>query len=125
MQYSFQAHHLEQSANCGNSATCIDFVRLDFPTYNENQVTCGTLNNVKPLVGIDGMAGLNVEFVTNRLEERPGVRLFVYCRDPAFDANFAAADINSPGKRRRKNVEDCTSPNGLGPRDEPLDPPPV
>ena len=121
LQYSFDTHHLEESSNCDNTPnTCIDFLRLDFSTYQADQTTCGTLDTVDQLLGYDGLTSLDVEFVTNRITEAPGVNLLVYCRDPAFDAHVD----NDQGKRRR-NVDDCTSPNGDGLRDEPFDPPPV
>ena len=123
LQYSFAAHHLEsEDDECDNGAsnTCVDFVRLRIPTYQTDQITCGTLDNLDQLIAMDGLTSLTVEFVTNRATEAPGVNLHVYCRDPAFDVH-----VNDPLGRRRRNIEDCTSPNGDGPRDEPFDPPPV
>jgi hypothetical protein len=123
LQYSFDTHHLEiEREQCDNGApnACVDFVRLRFPTYQAEQISCGTLDNLDQLIAMDGLTSLNVEFVTNRVTEEPGVNLHVYCRDPAFDVHF-----NGPLERRRRNVEDCTSPNGDGPRDEPFDPPPA
>ena len=123
IQYSFQDHSLERSTQCNNMLnTCIDFLRIDFPTYNTDQVTCGSMNDIDPLIGLDGMSEIDVEFVANRARQRPGFRMFVYCREPSFDAHF----INQNGNtRKRRNIEFCTSPNGFGLRDEPFDPPPV
>ena len=123
LQYSFDTHHLEESSNCGNTPnTCIDFLRLRFPTYQADQITCGTLDSVDQLLGYDGLTSLDVEFVTNRIMEAPGVNLLVYCRDPALDQN-----LNSDSQNEKRSVDDlsCTSPNGDGPRDEPFNPPPV
>ena len=123
LQYSFAAHHIEnEREQCDNGApnACVDFLRLRLPTFQTNLISCGTLDNLEQRIAMDGLTSLTVEFVTNRVIEEPGVNLHVYCRDPAFDVHF-----NDPLGRRRRNVDDCTSPNGDGPRDEPFDPPPV
>ena len=119
MEYSFRIHHLEQSDECEDTGnTCIDFVRLDFPSYNTDRVTCGSKEKLNTTMGLDGMNKLDVEFATNRRTQRPGVEMMVYCRDPALDAHY-----NS--NRARRIAEGCTLPNGFGPRDEPFDPPSV
>ena len=79
------------------------------------------MNDVDTIIGLDGMPELDAEFVSNRVTQKPGMLMFVYCRDPAFDANYVHPMVG----RRRRNVERCTSPHGIGPRAEPFDPPPV
>lgn len=129
IQYSFVNHDLEKSTKCDSMPDiCIDFVRLNFPTYNTPLVTCGSMNELDDLdnlIGLDGMSEINIEFVTNRATQRPGFRLYVYCRNPAFDSHFIDPDPDPASGRKRRNIETCTSPNGFGPRDEPYDPPPV
>ena len=73
IQYSFATHHLEESVDCLDMPTCVDYLRLDFPTYNEDLISCGTMNKLNTTIGLDGMPRLNAEFVTNRAEERPGL----------------------------------------------------
>ena len=105
---------------CNGPNTCVDFLRLDFPTYNDREITCGLMSELGNLMGFDGMTALDAEFVTNRAVEQPGMLLYVYCNTPEFDMNYS-----SKLDKKKRNVEDCTSPNGMGPRDEPLLPPPV
>lgn len=112
---------MEESNDCKNGPnTCLDFLKLTFPSYDATSVTCGQLND-QSLLEMDGTSMI-AEIVTNRNIEESGVHMFVYCMDPALDINAAS---NQNAKRRKRLVEDCTSPNGIGPRDEPFDPPPV
>ena len=110
---------MEESSHCEYGPnTCLDFLKLTFPSYDATSVTCGTLNDLGRLIEMDGNSMI-AEIVTNRDRERSGVLMYVYCTDPAFD-------INAQQKRRKRNVDNvanCTSPNGIGPRDEPFDPP--
>ena len=100
--------------------TCVDFLNIRIAKFQVNDITCGTLDTVDQ-IQYDGDTSLIVEFVTNRETVTPGVNLHVYCRNPDADANI----VNSNSEKRRRNIDDCTSPNGDGPRDEPFNPPPV
>ena len=110
---------MEESSYCESGPnTCLDFLKLTFPSYDATSVTCGTLNDLDSLIEMDGNSMI-AEIVTNRAIEKSGVFMYVYCTDPAFDINA----VSSQQKRRKRNVDRCTSPNGIGPRDEPFDPP--
>ena len=100
LHYSYQVHELERSLVCNTNGpnTCVDFLRLDFPTYIDREITCGLMSELNNLMGFDGMTALNVEFVTNRVEEQPGMLLYVYCNTPEFDTNYYSA------KLKRKNA---------------------
>ena len=122
LHYSYSAHTLESSTPCFGPNMCIDYIELLFPTYNAAPRTCGTLSSLRQLIGFDGMKALEVTIATNREFQFPGLFLFVYCVSPGFDQNAM------PGNMIKRNVADrsnCTSPNGIGPRDEPQFPPPV
>lgn len=118
---------------CNNAPMCVDYIELDFPTYNRKNRTCGTLSTLGVLMGFDGMAELNAEIVTNRRRQHPGLSLNVYCVDPGFDRSAmplgGTMNGNCPtNERKKRNLEDrrdCTSPNGRGRRGEPQLPPPV
>lgn len=111
---------MEESGDCDDGPnTCLDFLKLTFPSYDATSITCGTLSDLDSLFEMDGNS-MDAEIVTNRDIEESGVLMYVYCIDPAFDIN-----ASSQQGRRKRNVERCTSPNGIGPRDEPFDPPMV
>lgn len=59
-----------------------------------------------------------VEFTANRETDLPGFEILANCVEPGFSQdNIGAGGI---GKRQ---AEQCTSPNGIGPRDLPELPP--
>lgn len=119
LQYSFRIHHLQESEQCEkNVNTCVDFVRLDHPTYNTDETSCGSKEQLDAKISLDGMNELDIEFATNRRTESPGFEMMVYCRDPALDAHH-------PSSKSKRSAERCTLPNGYGPRDEPFNPPQV
>ena len=123
LHYSYNAHTLESARGCFSGPNlCIDYIELLFPTYNAVPRTCGKLSDLGQLMGFDGMTVLDATIATNRELEFAGLFLFIYCVRPDFDQNAQSFPM------RKRNVADrsnCTSPNGIGPRDEPQLPPPV
>ena len=116
---------MQDRVNCGNmgtnSDTCVDILRLDFPGVADCE-RCGDINN--PLnANCPDQSGLGneifVEFTVNRKMDREmdlrGFEILAHCVEPGFDQN----NVPPLTKRKRRQAEECTSPDGIGPRDLP------
>ena len=99
--------------------TCVDILRLDFPGVADCE-RCGDINN--PLNdNCPDQSGLGnemfVEFTVNREihVDLRGFEILAHCVEPGFDQN----NVPPPSGRKRRQAEECTSPDGIGPRDLP------
>ena len=61
-----------------------------------------------------------LEFTVNRESDFPGFEMLAHCVEPGFDQNNVPLPPNN-----KRQVEGCTSPDGIGPRMSPPLPPPV
>lgn len=79
-----------------------------------------TLNSASNCVDRSGLGNeMMVEFTANRETDLPGFEIMAYCVEPGFTQD----NIPTPGGIGKRQAEQCTSPNGIGPRDLPALPP--
>ena len=124
LYYTITGQTLQDPVTCsGTPNTCVDRLKLMFPGV-ANCERCGTITN--PInSNCPGSSGLGnemmVEFVANRETQHPGFEMLAHCVEPGFDQN----NVPPPSGRKRRQADECTSPDGIGPRDLPPVPPPV
>lgn len=123
LYYSVIGQSMQDTANCsGLTDVCVDKLKLIFPGVGECE-RCSTMSNsinsASSCVDRSGLGNeMFVEFTANRETDLPGFEIFAYCIEPGFSQNNIFSD--GIGKRQ---AEQCTSPNGIGPRDLPALPP--
>ena len=123
LYYTIVGQHLQDTATCINmSGVCVDRMRMIFPGVATCE-RCGTIN-ASPNSNCMDRSGMGnemmVEFIVNRETDLPGFEILANCIEPGFDQNNIPPPLNN-----KRQVEECTSPNGIGPRLFPALPPPV
>ena len=125
LYYTITGQTLQDPVTCSTPNTCVDRLKFMFPGVTDCE-RCGSMNNAinNNCVSM-GRSGLGnemmVEFVVNRETEHPGFEMLAHCVEPGFNQNT----IPLPSGRKRRQAEECTSPDGIGPRDLPPVPLPV
>lgn len=122
LYYGIVGQSMQDTANCsGISNVCVDKIRLIFPGVGECE-RCSTMSNsASNCMDRSGLGNeIFVEFTANRETDLPGFEMFAYCVEPGFSQN-----ILGTGGIGKREAEQCTSPNGIGPRELPALPPPV
>ena len=115
---------MQDRATCsGLPGVCVDKMRLMFPNVGECE-RCSSMKNPMNANCMD-RSGLGnemmVEFTANRETDLPGFEILANCVEPGFNQN----NIPAPGGIGKRHAEQCSSPEGSGPRDLPALPPPV
>ena len=127
--YSINTQQLQGQTTCDtlSGSHCVDRIELYFPGLGRCE-RCG--NIADPINNCIDRSGLGnemfAEFVSNRQNEEPGFEILVNCALPGVDQNSLTTDplqgFNFDSVTSR---EECTSPDGGGPRNLPPVPPPV
>ena len=124
LYYTITGQTMQDREFCSSvdTNTCVDILRLDFPGVDDCE-RCGDINN--PLNGerddsdCPKQSGqgkeMFVEFTVNRETHLRGFEILAHCVEPGFDQN----NVPPPYDRKRRQAEECTSPDGIGPRDLP------
>ena len=113
LYYAIVGQNMQDTATCLNTdGICIDRIRMIFPGVATCE-RCSTMDSSANLNCMD-RSGLGnemmVEFTANRENDFPGFEILANCVEPNFDQN----NIPPPPIDKRQ-VEECTSPNGIGP----------
>ena len=128
--YSFSTQQLQGQTTCStiSGSHCVDRIKLTFPGLGECE-RCGNIADPQDNNCID-RSGLGnemiAEFVSNRQNEEPGTEILVNCALPGIDQNSPTTDpLQGFNFDSITSQEECTSPDGGGPRNLPQVPPPV
>ena len=124
LYYAIVGQHLQDTATCnGLNGVCVDRIKMMFPDVATCE-RCSTIDSSANANCMDRSGFGNemmVEFTVNRETDLPGFEILANCVDPDFDQN----NIPPPPSDGKRQVEECTSPNSVGPRMSPPLPPPV
>ena len=123
LYYKIVGQSMQDTATCSNMpGVCVDRLRLIFPGLGDCE-RCSSMSSPTNANCMD-RSGLGtellVEFIANRERNFPGFEILVDCIDPEFDQSSMSNSL-----LKRQVQEECTSPDGMGPRPLPQLPPPV
>ena len=110
LSYSILSHTLEEPGFCGNSSACMDSLSLQFPGMGATETTCGRLTDSS--THNDGSSELNIEFNSNRKNERNGFLIAALCVDPRLTKTSSSRQSRSvePDQAEGGTVEKCNAP---------------
>lgn len=130
LYYSISGQQLQERASCrAGPNSCVDRLRIRVPNLGEC-TRCGNVADPenRNCVSRSGLGNeMFVEFVANRQDEQAGIEMLINCALPGIDQSFPTSNPfqGISFDRIVQLQEECTSPEGSGPRNGSAIPLPV